>query len=119
MHGEAMKHEHIAGIHPPSYPVAFHQSLRPYFGYMKILCVMLNRPKTVRPLQNSQRANIDGAIVQWDPDRIALRIAAHEPVILMRMNCEVFTVGKNQSANWLGMNEYVVAHKQFHDGCQS
>jgi hypothetical protein len=52
------------------------------------------------------------------PNSKALWISVHESVILMRVNRQIVAFGKNQSPDWLGVNQDPASSEHVHDALQ-
>ncbi len=115
MHGQAVKDEHIACVDLAANPIASDIRSCRNLRDMKILILVMYIAETMRAFHNSQRAHISRAIVKRNPYGEAFGISAHESIILVCMNGELFAVWEDQPANRFRMNQKAVTHKHFHD----
>jgi hypothetical protein len=70
--------------------------------------------ETMRAFQNSQRAYIDGAVVEGYPYGKKLWIPAHELVVLMSMRDEALAIRKDQSPNRFWMHQNLLTDEHPH-----
>src|ERR1035441_504056 len=114
MHGETMKDQHIPRIQRAANPPVSHGRSSGNLRDMQALSLMILNAEPMRALQNGQGPCIDRAVVQRNPYRKAFTISAHEFVILMRVRHKALAMREDQPANWLGMDEGLLADQHRH-----
>lgn len=115
MYGQAVKDEHVACVDSPSDPLTTNHSAFRNLRNLKILIFVAQKSEAMRAFQNLQGSYFNRAIMKWNPCGIALRIASHESVILMRVNGETFAIREDQPSDRLGMNQELIAYDHFHN----
>ena len=106
-----MEDKHVAGVDLSADPIPFCQCSSWNLRDVQILVFMPDETELLRALQYLQGAQVDWTIVKRNPNGIALRISTHEAVILMCMDCETLAIWKDQSPDWLGVNQNLLAHQ--------